>query len=435
MEDYPKRYMAKQEYCKYCLLYKKKRAIASRGMCGGHYKRWLEKPGILEEELAKPLREAKKYPPLGSAPKPKEISAQALHDREIAGYKGQLSLLDRKYKELLKQVSAQDRIVEFNKLAVQAMPTVKIPPQIQFSKIKTPESLSLLLGDFHIGETIKKEHMAGLNFYNFDEFVRRFQYVIEKVIHFTISNMSAHQFDALYIQFLGDIVSGTILEDIETTNQLNIVEQAHLGALVVAQGLIELCRSFPKVICTCVSGNHGRVKQKKYYKAKQQVNWDYVFYETLTLLLQNQKNIEFRIPLSPWAGVEIRGWRLLAMHGDDIKSWAGIPFYGINRAADRMLAIEAVQKRYFQYFVIAHFHQKGILQWAPGEKIINGSMIGTSEHGVSIDYAKPLQLLFRIHQKYGKTWELSINPSFATGPIRYKYNQSKDLSSQLDFVR
>ncbi|GAF73430.1 unnamed protein product, partial [marine sediment metagenome] len=121
-------------------------------------------------------------------------------------------------------------------------------------------------------------------------------------------------------------------------------------------------------------------------------------------------------------------------HGDDIKSWGGIPFYGINRSAAKWLGIEAVQKRYFQYFVLGHFHSKGILQSPTGEKIINGSMVGSGEYGITMDFAHPLQLLFGVHQKYGKTWELSINPSFATGPLRYKYDQTKDLSSQLENI-
>jgi hypothetical protein len=245
--------------------------------------------------------------------------------------------------------------------------------------------------------------------------------------------MSNHVFEELRVILTGDMVSG-IIHELEESNCLNIVEQAHLGALVTAQGLLDLARRFPRVIVTCVAGNHGRVREKKYYKHRQTVSWDYIFYETLALLLKNQNNITFQIPLCNWAGVEIQGFNFFVNHGDSIKSWGGIPFYGLNREASKWAEINASNNKFFQYFLTSHFHTRALLQSAVGEKIMNGSLKGGCEYAIGQTlYSPPSQLLFGVHKRHGKTWELPINPARTSNiQVRYKYDRTKDLSSQIE---
>jgi len=357
--------------------------------------------------------------------------------REVELWKAQARIYKQKYAAAMQEANAIERVVDYVKAAVQAMPEVKPRPFVLLKKDRavTTESASLLLSDLHIGETIRKEQMGGLNEYNFEEFVRRYQYVIDKTIRFAIENMAMHQFPELEVQMLGDMVSGIIHEELSETNCLNIVEQAHLGALVVAQGLIDLAQHFPLVKVHCVSGNHGRLGKQKRFKEKQILNWDYEFYTVLALLLQNQKNIRFNIPLAPWASINVQGHRFLMMHGDDIVTWMGIPWYGIIRASARWQEIETLMRDgAFGYFTLAHFHNKGTLQGVKGEIIINGSMIGGNELIGRYGFRGPVQLLFGVHQRYGKTWELPINPQWAPKAIRYKYDRTKNVAAQTENV-
>ncbi len=363
------------------------------------------------------------------------IPEQTKHDQETLALKAKCRLLEKKYKESLKGRETQAQILEFNKLAVQALPVVSAPEPIAAepkSEKITVESAVLVGSCWHIGEVINKEEMGGLNEYNFDVFVQRLQFLIEKTISFTTQNMSKHRFQELHVLLTGDMVSGIIHDELEATNQLTIVEQAYLGALVAAQAILELAQAFPKIIVTCVVGNHGRVTKAKYFKHKQTVNWDYVFYNTLALLLKNQTNVSFNIPMSFWAGVEIQGWKFLVMHGDLIKSWGSIPFYGINREVAKWINIKAAQRDFFQYFVASHFHTKAILQSPTGEHILNGSLKGGDEYAAGLGlYNDPIQLLFGVYKKYGKSWELSINAKHAKNiEPRYKYDRSKPLAEQ-----
>ena len=364
---------------------------------------------------------------------PKTVQEQFTEDRRIISLKSELEILRTKYKQALKDANAQEQILEMNRLVINSLPQVETP-KLSLPKGKhTTESAVLVGSCWHIGEVINKSEMGGLNEYNFDIFCRRLQYLVQTAISFTTDNMKTHAFSDLQVLLTGDMVSGIIHDELSQTNDLNIVEQATVGALVTAQAIQQLASAFPKVVVTCVVGNHGRVVPEKYFKHKQQINWDFVFYTNLALLLKQQKNVTFNIPLSFWAGVQIQNSKFLVMHGDLIKSWGGIPFYGINRMVSKWIEIEASRQNYFQYFVASHFHNKAILQTAVGENILNASMKGGDEYATGLGlYSKPVQMLFGVHPKYGKTWELSINTAHGDQTkSTYHYNRSLSINEQL----
>ena len=358
----------------------------------------------------------------------KSLSKEVGQEKLLSAIHAENALLKKKVALLLKEANAQDRIISYNKMSVDALEPVKYKPSYNKEDKETPESAVLVGSCWHIGETISRDEMGGMNEYNFEIFVRRFQYLIDKTIH----NALKYTITELHLVLTGDMVSGIIHDELEASNELNIVEQATIGALVVAQGIQDLAANFPKVIVTCVVGNHGRTKQKKYFKHKQQVNWDYVFYTNLALMLKKQKNVSFNIPLSFWAGVQIQNSRFLVMHGDLVKSWGSIPFYGLNREEAKWVKIKSSQSDFFNYFVASHFHTKAVLQTPMGEQILNGSLKGGDEYAIGLGfYGDPIQLLFGVHPKYGKSWEVSINAKHADAKVRYKYNRSLHVAEQI----
>lgn len=368
-----------------------------------------------------------------AAPKKPTVSEQVGYERKIQNLKGEITMLLAKNKELMKTANVQDKILEYAKLSIDVLPRVPVPKRPPVIDAKSVESAVLIGSCWHIGEDINKQEMGGLNEYNFDIFCQRLQFLIERTIQFTTGNMSSHYFEDIHVILTGDMVSGIIHDELEASNQLNIVEQAMLGALVTAQAMLDLARVFPKVIITGVVGNHGRVKHSKYYKHKQTVNWDFVFYNTLAMLLQKQPNIVFNIPMSFWTLVNIQGFEFITMHGDTVKSWGGIPFYGIQREANKFRELLASQGKFFQYWVSSHFHTKGVLQTGTGENILNGSLKGGDEYAAGLGlYSEPAQLLFGVHRKYGKTWELTIKANHMNGlESRYRYDRTKPVADQM----
>lgn len=344
---------------------------------------------------------------------------------EIEKLKARSSYLQKMNKMLLREIETKNLIAETIENTIKALePAPYIKPQIP--RHSTVESAVAVFSCWHIGETVDPKQVNFLNEYNMDIFIKRLQYLTDKIIKFTTENMKSHRFDEIVLLFTGDMVSGIIHDELIETNNLTITEQAMIGAYVTAQAVREIASVFPKVRVLGVVGNHGRISSKKYYKNKQVTSWDYVFYYTLKLLLSKQSNIEFLLPQSAIAGIEIKGHKFLVFHGDQIRGWAGIPFYGLNRTTTRFMQIFSAQSEFYRYFVTSHYHTKASIQAGYGEQILNGSLKGTDEYSIASGLSNdPYQLLFGVHEKYGKTWELNINTKFASEEIkevRYKTN-------------
>lgn len=365
------------------------------------------------------------------------LSESVLRDREEVETKSAYEELKKKYEIAVSQANAVERLMLRLSEVVKALPAVKAPKPYIISKDAVKESAVLVGSCWHIGEKIDAEEMGGLNEYNFDIFTRRLQHIVEKTISFTQGNMSNHVFEDLHVFLTGDMVSGIIHEELIESNELHIVDQALMGALVTAQALQDLARQFPKVIVTCVVGNHGRTQKEKTFKNKGTKSWDYVFYNTLAMLLKNQSNIEFIIPKSYWAVVDVQGHLFQVQHGDTVRGSLGIPFYGFKREVGKWAEIHAVQNRIVRYFVTSHFHTKAILQSGIGEMIMNASLKGGDEYAIGLGlYGDPIQLLFGVHEKYGKSWELSLNAKHinAADEVRYRCDLRVPIADQLSFV-
>ena len=354
-------------------------------------------------------------------------------ERDIRLVEAQNTLLTQANKQLWKEKTATERIFSYAKTSLDAYSPITPPQRTpKATRRTTVESAVLLNSCYHIGETVDPLQMGGLNAYDFDIFTRRFQQLIDTTLSFTQENLRGYKFDELWFVHLGDAVSGIIHKELETSNCLNIVEQVTLGACVVAQGIRELCAVFPRVIFLGLPGNHGRTEQKYYFKNKSQVNWDHVFYNYLALFLRDQPNITFRLPFSFWAGFSIKNWFFHASHGDTIKSWNGIPFYGLNREVAKWSQIAAARGQFYHYYIRSHFHTRGSMQTDIGENILNGSLIGAGEYSIAIPgVSDPTQTLFGVHARHGKTWELPISVKDCPARARYKYDKSRAIGEQV----
>jgi len=156
------------------------------------------------------------------------------------------------------------------------------------------------------------------------------------------------------------------------------------------------------------------------------VNWDYVAYQFLSLLLKDQKNITFNLPKSFWHLQEINGKRFLFLHGDNINSYNGIPWYGINRTIAQFKELLEAKQQRFDYICMGHFHQRNILDRVTGELILNGSLIGGNEFviGKMFTSGEASQHLGGVHHKRGTTWNYKIRVQYAPteGEPAYTYN-------------
>ncbi len=164
----------------------------------------------------------------------------------------------------------------------------------------------------------------------------------------------------------------------------------------------------------------------------------------MSIILRDQKNISCYFPKSPWCLAEINGFSSLLIHGNNIRSYYGVPYYGISKTAtklsdliniglkslkdkDNTLELEnnPIWSRHlpFRYIEMGHFHTMAILNHTSAEIIMNGSVIGNGEYnlGAMSVGEDPKQWLMFAHPDNGYTGRFPINLSEAPKGLGERY--------------
>ena len=374
---------------------------------------WKEKFGFVrtEESIKKECRNLtisiSRVAPKRKAPKAATVKEALATDIKEHRLQQRLGEIQFKYNLLVKGQSLGDRIVRVLKEEAKALPSV----QFKFSQPEgkvTIEEAVLMLGDLHIGEEVTKEGTYGFGEYNFDIFVKRLKFLETKIKDIVVDQLRGYRFTKLNIFGMGDMVSGLIHEELAETAE-SIISQVLNGAYVTAQFVLNLQQLFPKVDIDGVLGNHGRLHQKKRYK-KHYENWDYIFYQFLGIFLANNKQIKWNWAKSPFLVKKIYDWEFLVLHGDNINSWMGIPWYGIERAMWKLGDLLQSKGHRINYRCLGHFHNSGEMDRVSGEMLLNGSMIGGNEFslGKMFTFGRPTQVFFGVNPRIGVTWRFPL---------------------------
>ncbi len=279
-------------------------------------------------------------------------------------------------------------------------------------KSKIKESALLILSDSHADQEILGKRVQGLEEYNFDVACKRAERIVDTTISHLKDNMRNYNFERLYIAGLGDYVNGEIHAAIAHSKWHNSIKNAMGMGELFSMMITDLSRHFPEIVFCSVSGNHGRRSIKKNYRGAHD-NWDYmVAIHTATRLqkLIADGRLKVILPDSWSMGLSIYDWNFLLSHGDDIKSFNSIPYYGIERKTRRLNALGSVLGVTPHYFLFGHFHTLSSQQHTTGETIINGSWNATDEYALEKlgAFGEPYQWLMGVHPKYGLTWRMPI---------------------------
>ena len=114
---------------------------------------------------------------------------------------------------------------------------------------------------------------------------------------------------------------------------------------------------------------------------------------------ENGGNMNFMFSDAWFQLYESKGWIFCIIHGDDIKGWMGVPFYGVERAKARYMEM---LNQYFTFFLLGHHHKEAMLPSDNGEKIINGNWVGgNSGSKMWMAANNPNQWMFTINEDEG----------------------------------
>jgi len=327
-------------------------------------------------------------------------------------------------KELQKELNAAAKEKNLGdtlrELAEQTAP--KLPPASPLwkpkpvTKERTIETMCQFWSDWHLFESVSLERTRGHQEYNAGIGAKRVgQNVAAHTSIVQRLRRSGWEFPELMVFLGGDFHPGTIHElERHSSDGANAVLHAYGTAWLIAQALRDLSRLYDKVKVAGVPGNHGRLPDAKRVQQKDPTrNWDYMIYLLVKQMLSEVENIEFWFPNSYAAQVEIRGWNFLLNHGHEIRSWMGIPWYGMKRKIAQITALEAARGNLIHYHLYGQFHQGTQIPHAAGEAFVNGSLPGGNEFSLEAlgEMSPPSQLMFGVHEEHGVThrWPVKLD--------------------------
>ncbi len=265
------------------------------------------------------------------------------------------------------------------------------------------------LTDTHFDEVIDPTEIMGLNAYNREIAISRFQRWAEKVVSLPRDYVNGVRLEGLAILATGDILSGDIHAELKESNEDHLLASVLFWVEQIIAALEMLAREYPAVSVDAVVGNHGRMTQKPVFKGRAHTNVEWLLWSVVRDRLADRKwPGTIRVSDSMDLNVPIYGRNHLITHGDQFKGGTGIAgaysplSLGQHRKAKRQLAA----KMPMDLMVMGHFHQ---LIDIPG-LIVGGSMKGYDEYafGLNLNPQEAGQMLWITTPERGKTVALPV---------------------------
>jgi hypothetical protein len=268
---------------------------------------------------------------------------------------------------------------------------------------------TLFASDFHWGEIVDASQVGGVNEFSMPVAHRRLRTMVEVTIDLLRNHVTSQGgYPGIVFALGGDMVSGDIHEELQATNEAEIMKCVVdlYGALVWA--IQALANEFGRVFLPCVSGNHGRNTHKIRAKGRNFTSFDWLLYVFLAKRFEDDKRIQFFIPDGPDALYSIYGHRYLLTHGDQFRGGDGMigALGPIIRGDHRKRSRNSQIGMEYDTMLIGHWHQLIQLQ----RLIVNGSLKGYDEYAYSNNFGfePPRQALWLTHPQHGITFSMPV---------------------------
>lgn len=303
---------------------------------------------------------------------------------------------------------------------------VPVPSPPKTKKGKSHHIAMLHATDWHYGAWEKD--LGVLPGYTVEIAEKAIDALFQRVVAL-LSRLEYVEVDALIINFLGDIVENVILrEGQQRLTSLNVAEQVVRVAYRIAQNIRMVAGIYPEVHLGGVSGNHGRTTRKKGVSDPWD-SFDWLVYKFVEALLSNQPNVKFMFPRTWYIFYVLYGKHVVyGMHGAEIRSYVGFPWYGFGRAATNVAgtmteeAKERIRRLDFtdpnlsidgllellalipDTVAIGHFHQEAFYRLQGKNLVAANAMIPTTEYIAQSKYAmtRSSQTLSLFSESWGR---------------------------------
>ena len=340
------------------------------------------------------------------------VSEELVQDSKTLALQDKANTYKRKYTSVLRTLNITDELIQEIKPLLQHLPPTPLS-NIPLKEVgATGQDVVGLLSCLHFGEVVEYSQTMGAASYNSKIAAARVQQYVEAVINLVRQRHKGDNIKNLWLVSVGDLISGSIHQELEVTNEFPLGEQIVRCAYLLSMAVRDLAAHFEKIHFIGVTGNHARFEKKPPFKNRYN-NGDYLIYHMMQGLLADQKNVDFNIPKSPWITQEIEGHAFFFAHGDNIRSTNGFPWNDVNKYTTSMTQVLTRQGLVTpRYWCFGQFHQINMAQLSYGEYLFTASFKGGGDEyslGKIRAGTDAAQLLFGVHKEQGVTFRYPIN--------------------------
>jgi len=271
-----------------------------------------------------------------------------------------------------------------------------------------------LLSDLHLDEVVDPTEVRGCNRYNRSIAEQRIRRLRDKLWMLKNDVFDIYTFDGAVVSLGGDLVSGSIHQELAETNESTTIETCIHWAGILAELLVAHADLFGRVHVVVVVGNHGRYRPgKPRHKLRTVDNFDYLMSHMVRIACDTDTRITWSIPESADARFDILGHRILLTHGDQARGGHGIGgiFPPIMRMRAKKQAQLAAVSDGFDLLELGHFHTPILGQGV----LVNNTLKGQDEYGLLNGYetSHPAQFFGVFTKDHGltfPTWLMVADP-------------------------
>ena len=286
-------------------------------------------------------------------------------------YKEKVKLADQKkeYRSSLREDARFENLVSVLKDEVRNLDELETFETKEFNN--TGVSASLLLSDIHYGA--KSDNV--LNLYNTDICRERMDELFKKTVYYC----SLHRVQTLYINLLGDNISGIIHCGTRVEAEEDVVSQVIHVSELISTFIAGLTKYVSEIKVIGILGNHSRVTPNKNDNINSE-NFERMIFEYIKLRLPNITMILNGV--EDWCSYKI-GDRLIYIEHGDKCSVSSIRQNCIN------LIGQVPDECY-----VGHYHHHEVKDEGGTVIVMNGSLMGTDSFAMSRRLnSKPSQVL------------------------------------------
>lgn len=330
------------------------------------------------------------------------ITEQVLLRKENAEIKSLKRQLEQAVKDYQELSDAYDIA-----LNLKSSPVTDNIPTVDFFKKDLQEATVIVqISDGHFGKIITPSTVNGLNKYNPDIAKKRMETCAENTIRLIKKEREDIKIENMVLILGGDFLENSQLHHhSEMTTALSPMEETLFSREVLKKYINtvgEYC-NFKKIVVACTRGNHARITHKMISSVDYRMNYETILYNILRSDFEGQ-NIEWTIPDSEIAEVEVYGNSLRIIHGHQVKYQGGVGGLTIplNKYVMRM---DQINKAYYNF--VHHYHN---LSYPTVNTTVNGSIVGYDPYAMSIgcSYQPPMQSFQLLDSRRGMTIKAPI---------------------------